>query len=101
MFGKTPRILKSWVQGPAFYEELWKTIKGGNIWNGRITNKRNDCKLVQQYVTISPLLNSQGELTGYVSLQRDITESVRLEEQLSQAQKIEVVGVVWTGYRFL
>ncbi len=97
VFGKTPRILKSGVQGPAFYEELWKTIKGGNIWNGRITNKRNDGKLVQQYVTISPLLNSQGELTGYVSLQRDITESVRLEEQLRQAQKMEAIGTLAGG----
>jgi PAS domain S-box-containing protein len=96
-FGKTPRILKSGVQGPAFYEELWKTIKGGNIWNGPITNRRNDGKLIQQYAVISPLLNAQGELTGYVSLQRDITESVRLEEQLRQAQKLEAIGTLAGG----
>ncbi|MCX5818791.1 MAG: PAS domain S-box protein [Deltaproteobacteria bacterium] len=95
--GQTPRILKSGVQGPAFYENLWNTIKGGNIWTGRITNKHKDGRLIQQDATISPLLNSAGELTGYVALKRDITESVRLEAQLRQAQKMEAIGTLAGG----
>ena len=95
--GQTPRILKSGVHDKTFYEQLWNTIKGGNIWKGRINNKRQDGKLIQEDGIISPLVNSQGELTGYVSLKRDITESVILEAQLRQAQKMEAIGTLAGG----
>jgi len=95
--GQTPRILKSGVHEKAFYEQLWNTIKGGNIWKGRITNKRQDGKLIQEDGIISPLVNSQGELTGYVSLKRDVTESVILEAQFRQAQKMEAIGTLAGG----
>ena len=95
--GQTPRILKSDIHGPAFYESLWNTIKGGNIWSGRITNRRKDGKLIQEDGTISPLLNSAGELTGYVSLKRDITEMIKMETQLRQGQKMEAIGTLAGG----
>ncbi len=97
VIGQTPRILKSDIQGPAFYESLWNTIKGGNIWSGRITNRRKDGKLIQEDGTISPLLNSAGELTGYVSLKRDITEMIKMETQLRQGQKMEAIGTLAGG----
>jgi PAS domain S-box-containing protein len=97
VIGQTPKILKSGVQAPAFYENFWKTIKGGNIWTGRITNRRKDGKLIQEDAIISPLLNSEGELTGYVSLKRDVTEAVRMETQLRQAQKMEAIGTLAGG----
>jgi PAS domain S-box-containing protein len=95
--GQNPRFLKSGVQTPSFYKNLWKTIKGGNIWTGRITNRRKDSKLIHEDATISPLLNSEGKLTGYVSLKRDITEAVRMEAQLRQAQKMEAIGTLAGG----
>ncbi|MEI7638343.1 MAG: PAS domain S-box protein [Syntrophus sp. (in: bacteria)] len=58
--GQNPRFLKSGIQGPAFYKNLWKRIKGGNIWTGRITNRRKDGKFIQEDATITPLLNSAG-----------------------------------------
>ena len=95
--GRNPRILKSDIQGQAFYENLWNTIKGGNIWTGRVTNRRKDGKLIQEDGTISPLLNSTGELTGYVSLKRDITEMIKMETQLRQGQKMEAIGTLAGG----
>ncbi len=95
--GQNPRFLKSGAHTPAFYKKLWKTITCGNIWTGRITNRRKDGKFIQEDATISPLLNSAGELTGYVSLKRDITEAVRMEAQLRQAQKMEAIGTLAGG----
>jgi len=95
--GHTPRLLKSGVHGPAFYEHLWNTVTNGEIWSGRITNRRKDGKLIQEDATISPLLNSAGGLTGYVSLKRDITEAVKIEAQLRQTQKLEAIGTLAGG----
>ncbi len=95
--GRTPNIVKSGVHEPAFYENLWNTIKGGQIWTGRITNKRKDGQLIQEDATISPLLGAAGQLTGYVSLKRDVTEQVKIEGQLIHAQKMESIGTLSSG----
>jgi PAS domain S-box-containing protein len=39
-----------------------------------------------------PLHDAQGEVSGIVTISRDITERKRLEEQFLQAQKMEAVG---------
>jgi C4-dicarboxylate-specific signal transduction histidine kinase len=62
-----------------------------------MTNRRKDGKLIQADSTISPLLTSTGELTGYIALNRDITEAVKLEAQLRQAQKMEAIGTLAGG----
>ena len=95
--GQTPRLVKSGVHDRAFYENLWNTIKGGDIWTGQITNRRKDGVLIEEDAIISPLVDSSGSLTGYISLKRDITEEVRLHSQLRQAQKMESVGTLAGG----
>jgi len=95
--GQNPRILKSGVHGPEFYEYLWSTIKSGNVWKGRITNRCKDGRLIQEEATISPLLASAGKLTGYVALKRDVTETIRLETLLRQGQKMEAIGTLAGG----
>lgn len=95
--GQNPRILKSGAHEPAFYEHLWNTISSGNVWSGRITNKCKDGRLIQEDAIIGPLFSSHGELTGYVALKRDITETVRLEDHLRQAQKMESIGTLAGG----
>ncbi len=95
--GQTPRLVKSGVHDTAFYEDLWNTIKGGDIWTGQITNRRKDGALIHEDAIISPLMDSSGGLTGYISLKRDITEEVKLHSQLRQAQKMESVGTLAGG----
>ncbi len=97
VIGQNPRILKSGVHNKAFYENLWNTLKAGKIWNGRLTNRRKDGRLIELAATISPLVNKTGELTGYVALKRDITEAVMIESQLRQAQKMEAIGTLAGG----
>ena len=97
VLGRTPRILKSDTHDTAFYEELWKAIKGGVVWTGRITSRRKDGDLIQEDAVISPFLNSSGELTGFIALKRNVTEEVRLEAQLRHTQKVEVIGQLAGG----
>lgn len=95
--GRKPSMLKSNVHGEEFYTNLWDTIKSGNVWTGRMTNQRKDGQLIQEDTTISPLFGPGGQITGYVSLKRDVTEEVRLETQLFRAQKMEAVGTLAAG----
>jgi two-component system cell cycle sensor histidine kinase/response regulator CckA len=42
--------------------------------------------------TLSPLRGDRGEITGIVGVGRDITQRIEQEQQVRQAQKMEVVG---------
>ena len=90
--GRTPSFLKSGEQDEAFYRHLWKTITDGRIWEGRIVNRRKDGRLYTESGMISPVRDASGRIVNYVAVKRDITEQIRLTDQLQQAQRMESVG---------
>jgi PAS domain S-box-containing protein len=92
VIGRNPRLLKSGEHDAGFYGDLWSTILGGGIWAGRITNRKKDGSLYHTEGTISPIHDVSGNLTGFVSATRDVTDHLRMEDQLRQAQKLEGIG---------
>jgi PAS domain S-box-containing protein len=46
---------------------------------------------------ITPLLDGQGRILGYYGLARDLTEQQELQQQLLQAQKMEIMGTLAGG----
>ena len=90
--GQNPRILKSGKQDAAFYRNMWMVLVAGQIWSGRLINKRRDGTLYEEEATISPVRDSAGKIINYVAVKRDITREVALEEQYRQAQKMESIG---------
>jgi len=97
LLGQTPRILKSGEHDTVFYRQLWDTIKAGNIWSGRFTNRRKDGRLSHEEATISPVKDASGKIINFVAVKRDITEHLELSKQLLQAQKMEMVGTLAGG----
>lgn len=90
--GQNPRILKSGQQDPSFYENLWQTISNGNIWKGRLVNRRKDDSLFTEEATISPVFDPSDTIVQYVAVKRDISKELELEQQYHQAQKMESIG---------
>jgi two-component system, cell cycle sensor histidine kinase and response regulator CckA len=90
--GKNPRILKSGVQDGDFYRSMWDTLTRGGVWRGRIVNRRKDGALYTEEATISPVCDSAGKITNFIAVKRDITEAIKLENQLRQAQKVDSIG---------
>ncbi len=80
VLGQTPRLLKSGLHSPQFYEEMWRTIGAGRCWQGQVTNRRKDGSLYTEELHIAPLFGEQGEITGYVAHQRDRTPLQAAEE---------------------
>jgi PAS domain S-box-containing protein len=80
--GKTPRILQSGEHDDLFFEELWETIRDGNVWSREIVNER---KTGERYVinqTIAPIETDDGEIDSYVAVNSDITEQKEYEREL-------------------
>jgi len=95
--GQTPKILKSGEQDESFYHNLWQTISGGNIWTGRMVNRRKNGTLYTDEANISPIRNDSGRIVNYVGVNRNITDDLRLAAQFQQAQKMEAVGLLAGG----
>ncbi len=95
--GQNPRILKSGKNKPEIYEELWASISQGEVWQGRLINKRKDGTFYTEDVTISPVRDDNGTIVNYVAVKRDITRELELEDQYRQAQKMETIGQLTGG----
>ncbi|MFH1985280.1 MAG: PAS domain S-box protein [Pseudomonadota bacterium] len=95
--GQNPRILKSGETAADEYERLWKTISSGGVWRGEFINRKKNGELFREQATIAPVRNADNLITHYVAVKEDITERKNLEAQLSQAQKMEVVGQLAGG----
>ena len=90
--GQRPQILKSGEQSHEFYRDLWKTILAGKVFRGIMVNRKKSGELYYVEESICPVRDSQGEITHFISNGRDLTERLRLEAQLLQAQKMDAVG---------
>jgi PAS domain S-box-containing protein len=92
MIGQNPRIMKSGKHDAEFYRRMWTTITQGNVWAGRLTNRKKDGTLFEEDATISPIRGADGRISGFVAVKRDVTEQLQLERQFRQAQKLESIG---------
>jgi PAS domain S-box-containing protein len=97
VLGNTPRMFKSDVHTREFFTEFWNTILGRSSWQGEMVNRRKDGTLIDVSLTVSPILDHQGQLTHFVGIYRDMTERKQIERQLFQAQKMQSVGTLAGG----
>jgi PAS domain S-box-containing protein len=74
VIGQFPSILKSGVQDPAYYEDLWRTILAGGVWRGELVNRRKDGTLFTEELSITPVLSAAGRTSNYIAVGQDVTE---------------------------
>jgi PAS domain S-box-containing protein len=97
IIGKNPRILSSGKNERAFYIDLWKTIKAGNVWKGTFSNQKKDGLIYEEEATISPVKDETGRFISYVKASKDVTRENLLMLQLRQSQKMEAIGTLAGG----
>jgi PAS domain S-box-containing protein len=97
LIGQNPRLLKSGKHPAELYAALWRTVLARASWQGELTNRCKDGSLVEVSLTVSPILDVNGQLTHFVGILRDITDRKLLERQLLQAQKMQSVGTLAGG----
>ncbi|CAH2029833.1 sensor domain-containing diguanylate cyclase [Trichlorobacter ammonificans] len=82
VLGRNPRLLKSGITPVETYEELWRTITGGDEWKGELANKHKNGSIYWETVKISPLRGTDGVITGFLKVSQDITDRKLYEEKL-------------------
>jgi len=97
VLGKTPSILNSHQQSKEFYNHLWVTLKRGLPWSGRIMNRHKDGTIFPVYMSITPMLNAQHEITNFIAVHEDLSNDEALQHKIIQAQKMEAVSIMVGG----
>jgi len=92
VIGQNPKILKSNLHSPKFYEQLWQTISSGKAWRGIFKNKTKAGDFFWEESTITPI-KEQGQILKYVAIKKDITKRVALEERLKRF--VEELSIVF------
>ena len=84
--GQNPRFLQSGHHSKIFYLEFWNTIKSGQTWEGEFCNKKKNGEYYWENAIISPIHNSKNEITHFIAIKTDISETKKINEELVKAK---------------
>ncbi len=97
VIGRHPLFLGTDAHEKTYSDTLEEIIMKGEIWTGRLIGRRKDGEHFHEDATISPVRDASGNITNFVEIGQDVTERIRLEGQLFQAQKMESIGTLAGG----
>ena len=80
--GKNPGLLKSGNTPKSHYQELWKTINSGQLWQGELQNRRKNGEVFLEHASIAPIIDKSGNMTHFLAVKEDITLQKQQEDKI-------------------
>lgn len=84
LIGKDHRIINSGYHSKQFFQEMWQTIKSGQVWRGELRNRAKGGNVYWVNTTIVPFLNEKGEPYQYMAIRNEVTKLKETEEELQR-----------------
>ncbi|MEY3124733.1 MAG: hypothetical protein RLZZ573_1253, partial [Pseudomonadota bacterium] len=69
--GKNPRMLSAKRHDAAFYQRMWDSVQRTGTWQGEVVNRRKNGEYYIEWLTITAVKNTAGEVTNYVGTHAD------------------------------
>ncbi|MDP2385751.1 MAG: PAS domain-containing protein [Bacteroidota bacterium] len=88
LIGKSHNIVNAGHHSPDFFNQLWETIKSGDVWHGEVKNRAKDGAYYWLDSVIIPVKNIDGEIIHFFSLRTLINEKKQKEEEIERNLKI-------------
>lgn len=80
LVGRSHSILKSGYQSKEFYENMWKTISSGNVWNGEFENLKKNKQKYWIEMVIYPKVNPETNEKEYFSISHNVTDKKLMDK---------------------
>ena len=95
LVGKTPRVLRSGLHTNADYAAMWDTLMKGDVFRGTLINrKKADGAIYYSEQTITPIRDSAGRVSRFVSVGKDLTE---VRASLERSNKLDLARSYSSG----
>lgn len=91
LVGQNIRTIQSGRHGPAFYTQIWETIREDGHWQGETWNKRRNGEIYPAVLTISTVRDDDDMIVNYVGTLTDMTRLKRTEVQLDHLAHHDVL----------
>jgi PAS domain S-box-containing protein len=72
-------------------------VRTGSVWRGTIARRRKDGSTFPSSATIVPLSDERGEPAHVLGVERDITEQLKLHQQLIHSERLSAAGQLVSG----
>jgi diguanylate cyclase (GGDEF)-like protein/PAS domain S-box-containing protein len=82
MLGQNCRILQGPETDTSVLARLRAALAEGQVFRGELLNYRKDGSFFWNDLTVTPLRDVDGRITHYVSVQRDVSDQIALQNQL-------------------
>jgi len=80
LLGENHNILRHPDMPSHVFENLWKTIKNGQAWEGKVKNRKKDGGYYWVHAIVEPLKGEDGAVIGFQSIRHDITHQKAKEQ---------------------
>lgn len=80
--GNTPGMLHSGRHDKEFYRNMWQVLERDRFWSGEVWNRNKNGDIYPEWLTITAVLGTEGQVSNYVGIFSDITERKAGEQQL-------------------
>ncbi|MDI1300101.1 EAL domain-containing protein [Methylotenera sp.] len=84
VLGKSPKILQSGNLNERFYKDMWTILKKEERWHGEVFNQRKSGENYYEWLTITAVKDSAGQVVNYVGVFSDMTDIKRSQNRLHE-----------------
>ena len=74
------------------WDEMYRKVTSGGVWQQEVCNKRKDGSDFWLLQTVIGAMNAGGELTSYVNVGTDLSESKALRQEMLRKDKLAQLG---------
>jgi diguanylate cyclase (GGDEF)-like protein/PAS domain S-box-containing protein len=79
VIGLNPRHLKSGRHDDAFYRAMWQELLTTGSWQGEIWNRRKNGEVYPEWLSLSAIYDTQGQITNFIGIFSDISQLKEVE----------------------
>ncbi len=87
LIGQTFKMIRHEKTSIETSRQMWKTIKSGKTWSGKLMNKSKTGKTFHLDAVISPIFNQNNEIIEFISVCHNITSIIELHKELEDTQR--------------
>lgn len=85
-------IIDEHINGPEMVKTCWETVKSGIAWEGEILAQSKNGNVYFEELTLTPLVE-RGRVTHFVAVKKDISERIRVQEELKLARDEAIMAM--------